>query len=143
MIDKGANPFIVGYGGETEFEIHNLANLSNLPTQKSVFFTTRPLEGNDGSNVDFLDPWFYRTGVFDGKFGSVIGQGASGIVISGQWYGKKAAFKFVEIGTQKFQAENRDALKSLDEQLSEMSSIQATKGSKIVSFFGHYRYIHF
>ena len=139
MIDKGANPFIVDYGDDTRFNILKLKNLLNLPTQKSVFFITRPLEGNDESKFDFLDPWFYRTGVFDGKFGSVIGQGASGVVISGEWYGKKAAFKFVEIGKQKFQQYTGDALKSLDEQLSEMISIQRTKGSKIVRFYAHYR----
>ena len=139
MIDKGANPFIVDYAGNTFFELFNLAKLSNLPTQKSIFFTTRSLEGNDGCNSDFLDPWFYRTGVFDGEFSSVIGRGATGIVISGQWYGKKAAFKFVEIGNQKFQSVARNALKILDEKLSEMTSIQSTKGSKIVQFYAHYR----
>ena len=139
MIDKGANPFIVTYAGRTEFEVRNLANLSNLPTQKSIYFTTRPLEGNDESKNEFLDPWFYRTGVFDGKFGSVIGQGASGTVISGEWYGKKAAFKFVEIGIQKWQSQVPDSLKTLNGKLSEMTSIQATKGSKILPFYGHYR----
>ena len=141
MIDNGANPFIVQHNDITQFETLNLGHLSNLPTQKSIYFITRPLKGNDGSKVDFLDPWFYRTGVFDGKFDSVIGQGASGTVISGDWYGKKAAYKFVEIGKQKFEDNVPDALKSLDEKLSEMTSIQATKGSKIVSFYGHYRYI--
>ena len=53
--------------------------------------------------------------------------------------GKKAAFKFVDIGTQKFHEGSTDALKTLDEKLSEITSIQATKGSKIVSFYGHYR----
>ena len=86
-----------------------------------------------------MNPWFYRTGVFDGKLGSVIGQGASGTVISGEWYGKKAAFKFVDIGTQQETTMTSDALKSLDKKLSEMTSIQATKGSKIVEFYGHYR----
>ena len=139
MIDKGANPFILDSIGVTQFKFYNLANLSNLPTQKSVFFTVRSLGNNDESKVDFLDPWFYRTGVFDGKFGSVIGQGASGTVISGEWYGKKAAFKFVEIGSHGKQNNVNDALKSLDEKLSEMTSIQATKGSKIVHFYAHYR----
>ena len=139
MIDKGANPFIVAYGNETQFEINSLSNLSNLPTQKSIFFTIRPLESNDKSKVDFLNPWFYRTGVFDGKFGSVIGQGASGTVISGEWYGKKAAFKFVEIGVQKWHKNVEDTLKSLDDKLSEMTSIQATKGTVIVQFYAHYR----
>ena len=140
MIDKRANPFIVKYNGETQSEIYDLSNLKNLPPSKSVYFLTRPLVDNDQTNDDFLDPWFYRNGVFDGKFDSEIGQGASGRVISGQWHGKKAAFKFVEIGEQKFPTQFvKDALKDLDEKLFEMISIQATKGSKIVQFFGHYR----
>ena len=141
MIDKGANPFIVDYDGETQFEMFDLSNLKKLPTTKSVYFLTRPLKGYDETYDDFLDPWFYRSGVYDGKFESAIGQGASGRVISGQWYGKKAAFKFVEIGNQKIPNSGKveDGLKVLDEKLSEMTSIQTTKGSKIVQFYGHYR----
>ena len=139
MIDKGANPFIVHHDSTTQFHRHDISNLQNLPTTKSVYFLTRPLEGNDLAKADFCDPWFYRNGVFDGKFESAIGQGASGKVISGEWYGKKAAFKFVEIGYQKLQIMVEDGLKTLDEKLSEMTSIQATKGSKIVQFYGHYR----
>ena len=138
MIDRGANPFVVNYDGNQNFRIRNLDRLSNLPTQRSIYFTTRPIECDNGSN-DFLDPWFYRSGVFDGKFRSVVGQGSSGIVISGEWFGKKAAFKFVEIGTQKLEKTIPECLKSLDETLSEMNSLQATKGSKIVQFYGHYR----
>ena len=101
-----------------------------------MYFTTRQLDDEFGDKTDFLDPWFYRTGVFDGEFNSVIGRGASGTVISGDWYGKKAAFKFVEIGNQK---SKKDAVKSLNEKLSEMVSVQATNCSKVVSFYGHYR----
>ena len=136
MIDNGVNPYIVDFEGKTMFEKFNLGSLSNLPSKKSVYFTTRPLVE---SNPDFDDPWFYKTGVFNGKFNSLIGKGASGTVISGEWAGKKAAFKFVEIGSQEWQTNAEDALISLDEKLSEMTSIQATKGSKIVDFFGHYR----
>ena len=136
MINNGANPYIVAYHGRTRFELDNLGSLSNLPTQKSVYFITRPLVE---SNPDFDDPWFYKTGVFNGKFDSLIGQGASASVISGEWAGKKAAFKFVEVGIQKYQEDAGDVLKTLNDKLSEMTSIQATKGSKIISFFGHYR----
>ena len=136
MIDNGVNPYIVDFEGKTMFEKFNLGSLSNLPSKKSVYFTTRPLVE---SNPDFDDPWFYKTGVFNGKFDSLIGQGASGTVISGEWAGKKAAFKFVEVGAQKFQEKADDALKTFNEKLSEMTSIQATKGSKIISFYGHYR----
>ena len=136
MIDKGANPFIVDYKGDTWTD--ETRHLSNLPTQKSIYFLTQPLIDNDVTN-DFPEPWFYRNGVFDGKFESAIGQGASGRVISGEWYGKKAAFKFVEVGVQKQQKLAMSNLKSLEEKLSEMISIETTKGSKIVQFYGHYR----
>ena len=139
MIDRGANPFIVQYGGEPQFDIYNLGYLSNLPSQKSIYFLTRSPPDDFKQQNEFLDPWFYKTGFFNGKYNSVIGQGAAGTVVSGEWFGKKAAFKFVEIGTQKFQKELKDNLKTLDEKLSEMISIQSTVGSKIVSFYGHYR----
>ena len=139
MIDNGANPFIVSYSGKTKFEINNLSRLSNLPTQKSVYFTTRQIVGESESIPDFPDPWFYKTGVFDGKFDSLIGQGASGTVISGELAGRKAAFKFVPIGSHKYQKRTAHSLKTLDDKLSEMTSIQSTRGSKIVKFFGHFR----
>ena len=149
MIDRGANPFVITsvcnpfgirlYNDRTQFDIYSLSYLSNLPRQKSVFFTTRSLPNEFKEQNAFSDPWFYKTGVFEGKFVRVIGQGAAGRVISGEWFGKKAAFKFVEIGTQEFQEHIKDGLKTLNEKLTEMLSIQETVGSKIVSFYGHYR----
>ena len=87
----------------------------------------------------FQDPWFYKNGVFDGKFDSVIGKGAAGTVIGGEWFGKKAAFKFVEIGPQESPGTVEGGLVTLEEKLSEMISIQSTVGSKILSYYGHYR----
>ena len=136
MIDKGANPFVVSYKGSTQAS--KTRGLSNLPTQKSVYFITRHFQGEFARKINFPDPWFYRTGVF-GKFQDVIGRGASGIVVSGDWFGRNAAFKFVDIGVQKYQKNVEDSLKILNERLSEMSSIQSTAGSKIVTFYGHYR----
>ena len=140
MIDRGANPFVVAYVDTESPWIDETRNLSNLPNQKSVYFTIRSLPNELKEQNAFSDPWFYKTGIFDGKFVRVIGQGATGRVISGEWFGKKAAFKFVEIGTQKFQEEVADGLKTLNEKLTEMLSIQAIVGTKIVSFNGHYRY---
>ena len=138
MIDRGANPFVVGYDGNTWTD--ETRKLSNLPNQKSVHFTTRSLPDEFKGQSAFPGPWFYKTGIFDGKFVRVIGQGATGTVISGEWFGNKAAFKFVETGTQEFQEHIEDGLKTLNENLTEMLSIQETVGSKIVSFYGHYRY---
>ena len=141
MINKGANPYVVAHHGLNQIGVFNIqeSSLSNLPTQKSVYFTIRPIVGEFEEKTNFPNPWFYRTGVFDGEFSSMIGQGASGSVLRGQWYGKKAAFKFVEIRNQEFQSNVSDAVLTLNKKLSEMTSIQATKGSKIVSFYGHYR----
>ena len=139
MIDKGANPFFVAYDGKTRSEDHNLSSLSNLPSQKSIYFTTRPLSDEFKDQNGFTQQWFYKTGIFDGKFDSVVGIGAAGTVISGEWFGKKAAFKFVEIGTQKWQETVKKSLQVLNKKLSEMTSIQSTVGSKIVPFYGHYR----
>ena len=139
MIDKGANPFTVRYSGHSHYGGYNLGTLSNLPTEKSIYFTIRPIFDKFECKTSFLDPWFYKTGIFDGKFNSVIGMGASGTVLSGEWCGEKAAFKFVDIGDQEHLEYASDNLKVLNEKLSEMTSIQETKGSRILSFYGHYR----
>ena len=55
MIDKGANPFVVDYDGNTLFEIFELYHLSNLPSQKSVYFTTRAFEGEFKDKTSFLE----------------------------------------------------------------------------------------
>ena len=69
--------------------------------------------------------WKLRaTAMPNSKFDSFVGQGSSGVVLSGKWFGKKAAFKFIEIGMKNWL---------------ELTSIQAAKGSKILEFYGHYR----
>ena len=134
----------MSYDYSDNFVFLNLAksNLSNLPTQKSVYFTIQPPVAEFENNDVFLDPWFYRNGVF-GNFDSVVGRGASGIVLSGDWFGSKAAFKFVEIGSQRVPDSRQltDSLKLLNEKLLEMTTIQAIEGSKIVKFYGHYRLV--
>ena len=139
MIDKGASPYVVTYSGKIQLERRNLGYLKNLPTQKSIYFTTQPCFGEYKDRTDFPDPWLYNIGVFDGRFKSMIGQGASGTVLSGEWYGAKAAFKFVDIGNQNYSGKASLGMKELNQKLSEMKSFQVTKGSKIVSFYGHYR----
>ena len=139
MTDKGANPFVMDYSHWLHGKGSIHGHLSNLPSKKSIFFTTRSFPDEFEAKSDFPAPWFYRTGVFDGKFRSVVGRGASAVVLNGEWYGKKAAYKFVEIGFQKFQQFADGAIKTLDKKLSEMISISELVGSKIVPFYGHYR----
>ena len=81
----------------------------------------------------------------------MISRGASGVVLSGQWFGKKAAFKFVEIENQltlhdkisSTQLTVEETIKKLNEKVSEMTSMESTQGSKIVKFYGHYRLVNF
>ena len=137
MINRGANPFVVNCYGNTQYELGKLSelNLENLSTKKSVYFSVQPVIGDQ----TLAEPWYYQSGVYPGDFDVKIGQGASGIVVSGQCQGKPAAFKFNHIGEQKFQQNTRDALATLNEKLGEMTSVQSISGSKIVRFFGHYR----
>ena len=102
VLDRGVNPFVVDYDGTTPFQNHGLGHLSNIPPQKSVFFTTRPIEGKFKGKTNFPAPWCYGSGVFDGKFEDFIGKGAVAVVLSGQWFGKKAAFKGVVAGSINF-----------------------------------------
>ena len=149
MINRGVNPYVVDhsgtlalwYSGLSKFELWNLSNMSNLPTSKSIFFSIEPFECfcNEKCDSDLRNPWFYRNGIFDGQFDYVIGKGASGIVLYGYCHGVEAAFKFVDIGNQRFQVNTSDTLAELNRKLGEMRSIQATRGSKVLNFYGHYR----
>ena len=88
--------------------------------------------------VDSKWTWFYE-GQFGSKIRSVVGQGASGVVLSGEWRGKKAAFKLIKIGTTVTQENIEDNLMHQNNKLSELIMIQETKGSKILAFYGHFR----
>ena len=141
MIDSGVNPYVVDYSAESQFDEWSLSDLSNLPTSKSVFFSVEPLKCfcDQKCDSDLSTPWFYKNGVFDGKLDEIIGNGTSGVVLHGLCHGVEAAFKFIEIGRQNWQEYAEDGIAELNRQLGEMGSIQTTEGSKIVSFFGHFR----
>ena len=91
---------------------------------------------NSNNKTSFLihGPWFYQTGVFDGKFVRVIGEGAEGIVISGESFGKKAAYKFVEIGAQKFHENMKKILKTLDENCRKLYRFNQSSARKLFRF---------
>ena len=141
MINRGVNPYIVNYRGRNKFEYSNLSNLSNLPTSKSIFFSIKAFKCfcDEKCDSDLSNPWFYKNGIFDGQFDYLIGRGASGIVLHGYCHGVEAAFKYVDIGRQKQLTFSSDGLAELNRKLGEMRSIQATKGSKVLDFKGHFR----
>ena len=115
--------------------------MSNLPTSKSIFFSIEPFKCfcDEKCESDLSNPWFYKNGIFDGRLDYLVGKGTSGIVLHGYCHGVEAAFKFVDIGKQKFEMKTSDGLAELNRKLGEMRSIQATKGSKILDFKGHFR----
>ena len=141
MINRGVNPYVVDHNGLSQFELWNLSNMSNLPSSRSIFFSIEPFKCfcDVKCQSDLSNPWFYRNGIFDGKFDYVIGKGASGVVLHGYCHGVEAAFKFVDIGEQQFLEYVTDNLAELNRKLGEMRSIQATRGSKILDFHGHFR----
>ena len=141
MIDRGVNPYVIDYSGESEFVFEKLSSLSNLPTSKSIFFSIQSFECfcDHKCGSDLSTPWFYKNGVFDGQFDRILGKGASGVVLHGFCHGFEAAFKFVEVEQQEFKEYAEDALDELNRKLGEMRSVQTTAGSKIVNFYGHFR----
>ena len=134
MIDLGANPHIRSASGKTQCDLYGLSNLNNLPSIKSIFF---PIKNFTTGNLG--EPWCYTTGVYDGKFGRVIGKGGEGTVVEGEWNGQPAAYKFVEMKGQKTHENYDDAMADINERLKEMTEMMATPGDAILPFKAHFR----
>ena len=136
MLDKGANPFIKNYNGNTEFDDRSLSssNLANLPNEKSIFF---PIA--DFGNKSLLGPWQYLIGVFPGKFNRLIGSGGEGHVVQGVWNSIMAAFKWVPVGKQVEKTSINAVLADMENKLSELRTMQTTIGSSIIPLIGHFR----
>ena len=134
MIDLWANPYIRDVNCDTDYDVLGLSNLNNLPSVKSVFYPIKKfLTGNLG------EPWCYSTGVYDGKFGRVIGKGGEGTVIQGEWNGQPAAFKFVQMKGLKLIHEYEDNIADMNKRLKEMTEMLTTPGDAILSLEAHYR----
>ena len=134
MIDLGANPYIKNADGKTQYDQYCLSNLKNLPSIKSVFFPIKNFwTGNLG------DSWCYTTGVYDGKFGQLVGKGGEGIVIQGEWNGQPAAYKFVAMKGLKLNQIWGHNMEDMEGRLKEMTEMMATSGDAILPFKAHFR----
>ena len=135
MINMGSNPNVLKYDGKSEYDKWSLSGLSNIPSSKSVYFQLRDI------NTDMPSAWEYKTGVYGkGQFGEVKGSGGEGIVIERVSKNlTRAAFKFVEVRSQKYIEKMEEALADMDKRLSEMTNQQKTKGTRILKFEAHYR----
>ena len=134
MIDHGANPHIRDVDGNTRYNDHGLSNLKNVPSIKSVFY---PIKNFPSGNLG--EPWCYTTGVYDGKFGQVIGKGVEGIVVQGMWCGRPAAYKFVQMKGLRFINNYDNSLAATNERLNEMTEMITTPGDAILPFEAHFR----
>ena len=132
MIKRGANPHVLNYNGNSEYNIHSLDSLPNVPTIKSVFY---PIKSFPSGNL--ASPFHYENGVYPGQFGHVIGKGAEGIVIEGVWSNEKTAFKFVQVRDQKIMKKVEDNLADMNAPVREMIEMDST--SNILKFNGHFR----
>ena len=134
MIKRGANPHVLNYNGNSEYNIHSLDSLPNVPTIKSVSY---PIKSFPSGNLN--SPFRYKSGVYPGQFGQVIGKGAEGIVIQGVWNNEKAAYKFVEVRDQKLMSLVKDGLADMNARVREMIEMESITGSNILKFNGHFR----
>ena len=134
MIDLGANPHIRDGNCATNYDDFRLSNLNNLPSVKSVF---HPIKKFPSGNLG--EPWCYTTGVYDGKFGRVIGKGGEGTVIEGEWNGQPAAYKFVEMKGIKYGKNYDESMADMNERIKEMTEMMATPGDAILPFQAHFR----
>ena len=134
MIDLGANPKIRKVNGETEADRFDLYNFKNVPSVKSAFF---PIKSFPTGNLG--NPWYYTTGVYDGKFERVVGKGGEGTVVQGEWNGQQAAYKFVDMKRLKFIDKHVDAMVDMSERLKEMTEMMSTTGDAILPFEAHFR----
>ena len=148
MIDLGANPHVKDADDITYYErmIDQLRDSvsipNNVPSTKSIFF---PIKNFQTGQLG--EPWYYTTGVYDGKFGRVIGKGGEGVVIQGEFSGRKAAYKFVKIKksilridinmTQ--EKDYEDSIEEMNEQLHEMTEMMTTSGITILPLEAHFR----
>ena len=115
---------------------HYCSNVTTPSVQKSIYFSIQP---NESYPDELRKAWFYTNGTFKGKFEEVIGKGAEGVIIKGQWMKKRAAFKFVEIDNLKVQELATNGFRDLKKRLTEMYELQFIDGSHIVATFGHLR----
>ena len=85
------------------------------------------------------EPWCYTTGVYDGKFGKVIGKGGEGIVVQGEFNGKPAAYKFVQMKGVGYNGTWGMHMEDMTKRLTEMTEMMATHGDAILPFEAHFR----
>ena len=151
MIAAGVNPFALDYENETQADYWNvpreLISEASPGLTPDLFFSTTSLPCNSqncGKSCEqgLPDPWYYNNGkVWEFKTEDRIGEGAEGIVLSGQFHGREAAFKMVEIKNLKTEKYAADAMNDLRTRLSEMHSLSKTNGQNILPFYGHIRLV--
>ena len=134
MINRGANPHVRNYCDNSNYEIDSLDSLSNVTTVESIYF---PIKLFTSGNLP--KPFRYKTGVYPGKYGRVIGRGGEGIVVQGVWANEACAFKFVEIRNQKFTGIVSDAIADMNARLREMIEMETVSGNNILKLKGHHR----
>ena len=134
MINRGANPHVKAYTNKSEYEYWSLDSLSNLPTIQSIYYLIKPFKSGN-----LPKPFNYKTGVYQGQYGQVIGRGGEGTVIEGIWGNEKCAYKFVEIKNQKYNKKVSDNLEDMNTRLKEMIELEKISGSNILKLEGHHR----
>ena len=134
MINRGANPHVRRFDNESEYEVYSLDSLSNVPSIESIYYSIKSFPSGN-----LPKPFNYITGVYQGKYGRVIGRGGEGIVIQGVWGSEPCAFKFVEVRDQKLKKFVSDTLEDMNVRLREMIEVEKISGANVLKLEGHHR----
>ena len=134
MVNRGANPHVRRCDNKSEYQMYSLDSLSNVTNVQSIYYPIKPFPT---SNLP--KPFHYKTGIYPGKYGRVIGRGGEGTVIQGVWGNELCAFKFVEVRDQKYKELVNDNLEDMNFRLREMIEMETIKGSIILKLKAHHR----
>ena len=135
MINRGANPHVRNHDHNSQDEMYSLGSLSKVTTVESIYLPIKPFPSGN-----LPKPFHYKTGVYPGKYGCVIGRGGEGIVVQGDWANEPCAFKFVEIKNQKLRKLVSDGLADMNARLRQMIEVETVSGDNILKLKGHHRY---
>ena len=144
MANRDANPHFVDDKGNTQYKLNSLQHLEKVERlTKSVYFTIKEMDREDGSRFVVGEPWKYKNGIYPATYIKVIGGGGEGTVLGAELKkcGTKVALKFVKVGALKHTKGVDDGLADLDTRLGEMTAMNAVKGSCVLEVFGHYRLV--
>ena len=142
MMEKGINPHVIDYGGNSQIDIFRSSFKSEEAKkllgqfQRSIHFSIEDINCGDTCQSDCpsaFKKFYFKDGVLvEMTDGNRIGQGGFGSVFKGSFHGEDKAMKCVLTGQIQFQSRISDAVSDLEKNISEIRIQMASGGSGII-----------